>query len=223
MDTKALQLLSRFGIPPNSRGYCGKSEATEIIRNCIATGDCTGVVEQLKQFQTLRAYRELLAEIAGLDPFSYKVAEAYWIGNELLEKVPEGLYGLLLQKLGGNNLQAEPKRVILHHSFQVLWMGARELAGAVPNLTDWVNNCLVRWGKVVKTGQDEVKVEVNSITYEYQWVTTRETLPLDAKLTPDVEVGEYIAIHWRQIVKVLTVSELKNLIAWTNEVIESLR
>ena len=87
MDKKALQLISRFSLPPNALGYCGKDSAPEKFKRCVIEGKCAGLEKELKNFIVLHPYLKTISKITGKDLFSFQVAEAYWLGNNQLKKV----------------------------------------------------------------------------------------------------------------------------------------
>ena len=86
MDTAALQLESRFSLPPNSLGYCGKDTAPEKFKKCIILGECDGVEEEVSHFIVLYPYLKTLAKIMNLLELSYPVVEGYWLGNNYLSR-----------------------------------------------------------------------------------------------------------------------------------------
>lgn len=184
MDTKALQLSCQFALPPNALGYCGSKTGTKKLINCRDGKSCTGVKEELKKFIVLYPYLKTLGEIAKKDPFSYKVVEAYCLGNDLLKKVELKHYSLLLKnfkKQGGPDWLIKdlknhpPKQFIPTHAFQVLFVGVGRASGSVPFNRKTVNKCLIT-------------------------------------------IRGKTAYHWGKKIRVLTLTEQKNLVFWTKEV-----
>ncbi|MBU1016745.1 hypothetical protein KJ678_01100, partial [Patescibacteria group bacterium] len=96
-DIKALQLVSRFSLPPNYLGFCGKDSAAERLKKCVISGRCENVEEELSHFITLYPYLKTISEIIGLSAFSYPVIESYWLGNEELKKAKPEHFELLLE------------------------------------------------------------------------------------------------------------------------------
>jgi len=47
-------------------------------------------------------------------------------------------------------------------------------------------------------------------------------VPFNSILTPGLKTGDLVAVHWKQVIKILTAAEEKNLSFWTTEVIQSL-
>ena len=172
MDIKALQLEARFSLPPNSLGYCGKDSAAEKFKECIIHGKCKDVEEELKHFIVLYPYLETIAEIANLPVFSYEVIESYWIGSDLLKKVKPEDYDLLLKNFKKQGVpdsfikelqQKPPKVFIPNHLFQVLHVGVGRASGAVPFNLKSINNCMIRWGEVVKLIDGKAIINLHSL------------------------------------------------------------
>ena len=96
VSKKALQLNSRFTLPPNSLGYCGKNSASEKFKSCVVDGKCDEVEEEFKHFIALYPYLKTISKITCLPKFSYEVIESYWIGNDILLKAKKQDYDILL-------------------------------------------------------------------------------------------------------------------------------
>lgn len=174
MDTKALQLACQFALPPNSLGYCGSKTGTKRLKNCIESGVCDHVEEELKKFIVLYPYIKTIGEITGLNPFSYEVIEAYCLGNGLLEKIKNEHYEILLKNFEKQNVPSwlikelrdkPPKKFIPTHTFQVLFVGVGRASGSVPFNQKTINNCLItlrgnsayHWGKKIRILTKEEK------------------------------------------------------------------
>ena len=96
-NVEALQFESRFSLPPNSLGYCGKETAAHRFKECIINGKCWGVKKEVRNFIVLHPYLQTLSKITGLAMFDYKIIEGYWIGNDLLKKAKPEDYLMLLK------------------------------------------------------------------------------------------------------------------------------
>ena len=89
MDLKGLALCSRYSYPPNSLSLCGPDKKKDLNWYSIYQQTDKGTLEILSQFSTLYPYLTLIAQENKIkDPFNQKVVEAYWIGNNLLHKIP---------------------------------------------------------------------------------------------------------------------------------------
>ncbi len=172
MDIKALQLEARFSLPPNSLGYCGKDSASEKFKECIIHGKCKEVGEEVKHFIVLYPYLKTIAGITKLPVFSYEVIESYWIGNDLLKKAKPEHYAFLLKNFEKQGVpdffvkelqQKPPKVFIPNHLFQVLHVGVGRASGAVPFNLESINNCMIRWGEVVKIQNEKAVINLHSL------------------------------------------------------------
>jgi len=232
MDTKGLELASRFALPPNSLGYCGKGTAPEKFKACILNKKCKGVSKELDKFIVLAPYLKTLAKITGRHRHSQRVVEAYWLGNTELNKVGINDYNLLLQNLANQGVPAwfidelnnkAPKKFIPNHLFQILHVGVGKASGAVPFNLNSINNCMIRWGRVVRISRTKLSVNLNSLVKSgpsYKLKTKTEVFSYRLDFLPRLKVGAFVAVHWKQPVKILTENELTNLKYWTSKVIE---
>lgn len=233
MKNEALQLESRFSLPPNSLGYCGKKTAAFKFKACIINGKCDGVKKEVEKFIVLHPYLELLSKISGLNKFSSKIIEGYWIGNDLLKKAKPKDYLLLLkyfQKQGVPDFFVEelkdkqPKNFIPNHLFQVLHIGVGRASGAVPFNLKTINNCMIRWGKIQSIAKNNAIVKLNSLTAKnknsYKLKLINESVPFDKKIVPSLKKEDVVAVHWNMVVKILSENEIENLKYWTKEVIK---
>lgn len=234
MDKKALQLASRFSLPPNSLGYCGKNSAPEKFKACILGGDCDGVEGEISKFIVLYPYLKTLAKITRLSAFSYKVIEGYWIGNDILKTANPEDYKILLRNFLEQGVpdffvdelkERKPVVFIPNHLFQVLFIGVGRASGAVPFNLESINNCMIRWGRVEKIDNKFLYVNLNSLKKTgnyYTFFKKRGRFPYRNDFLPGLKLGDFIAVHWKQVVKKLTKEEVKKLEYWTKRVITTI-
>jgi hydrogenase maturation factor len=229
MDIKALQLEARFSLPPNSLGYCGRDSAAEKFKDCIINGKCKNVEEEVKHFIVLYPYLETIAEITKLPVFSYEVIEGYWIGNDLLKRAKPEHYDLLLKNFEKQGVpdffvkelkQKPPKIFIPNHLFQVLHVGVGRASGAVPFNLKSINNCMIRWGEVIRIQKEKVVINLYSLELKnktYKLIVNKETFPINTELVPGLKTGDIVVVHWNMAVKILTKDEEKKLKYWTKQ------
>lgn len=236
MDIDALKLTARFSMSPNKLGYCGLNTAESKFRKCILENKGEGVEEELEHFIVLNPYLETLKEVTKLPKFSYKVAEAYWLGNEELNKAKTEDYEILLKNFVKQGVpdwlieelrQKISKKFIPTHLFQVLHVGVGRASGSVPFNMKTINNCIVRWGivKSLKSKVESLKVELNSLEEsknKYKLKLIEEEVEIDEILNPGIENGDMVAVHWGRVAKKLTPEEVKKLEYWTREVLENI-
>jgi hypothetical protein len=236
MDTAALRLLSRFSLGPNQLGYCGRNTATGKLKHCVVKGDTLGVARELEKFIVLHPYLQTIASVAGKSKFSYSVAEAFWLGNSELEKAKPEHYDKLLGYFRAQGVpewlvaeleRKRPKKFIPLHLFQILHVGVGRASGSVPFNLESINNCMVRWGRVLTLNRKNkmVRVKLNSLakgkTGRYRLITKTEEPRYVPGFVPGMKTGDPIAVHWGLVTKVLTATEVRNLEKWTKRVLDA--
>jgi hypothetical protein len=234
MDTKALQLNSRFALPPNSLGYCGKDSAPEKFKSCVTKGDCKSAADEFKHFIVLWPYLKTISKITELPKLSYQAVESYWLGNDSLKKAKNKDYPILLGNFAKQGVpkwlveelkSKKPSKFIPTHLFQVLHVGVGRASGSVPYNIETINNCMVRWGKVTKMGKTQVMVELNSLKKvgkSFRLTKLEEKASLVPDFVPDLKLGETVIVHWKQMIKRLEQSEIEKIAYWTKEVLQAL-
>lgn len=230
---KALRFTCRFALPPNSLGYCGKESAPEKFKNCILGKGCWGVSGEIEKFIVLNPYLETISKIIKKDKFDYKVTEAYWFGNESLEKIKNSDYDLLLKNFAKQGVPSwfvdeltgkKPKRFIPTHLFQVLHIGVGKASGSVPYNIKTINNCMIRWGKVMKLGKKKLTVNLNSLKKskgKFGLIKQEGTFKYKVDLLTGLKKGDYVAVHWNRVVKRLSSNEVQKLEYWSRVVVAS--
>lgn len=233
IDVKALQLGSRFSIKPNSLGYCGRKSAVSITENCVINGKCKGVEDEFNNFIALNPYLETLSIILNLPKFSYEVIESYWLGNDQLKKVRTKDYEILLENFIKQGIPEffikeletkKPKKFIPFHLFQVLHIGVGKVSGSVPFNLESINNCMIRWGKVEKIIDKSAIIKLNSLINKknkYSLIFIKEKISINYDFTPNLKIGDVVAVHWKMIAKILTSIEKSNLSFWTRQVLKN--
>lgn len=157
-----LKIAVLYGLRPHLLGLCGPKEAArqQILKNFLR-GKISHrqILPVMKQFKGAYPYYELIARKNKIKTgsFSKKVVEAYWIGNELLEKITADDLrkmvadnfsgpGLLSKEIAAKKAAAIPDGTKPHHSFHVL------IIGSVTGSVDFRNTklkdiCRIGWEK----------------------------------------------------------------------------
>lgn len=237
-----LKLAVLFGLYPNQLGFCGsqKSSDKNIIHDWLRGKRIPEekIKKILQGFEGAFPYYKLIAESNSIkDPFDERVVSAYWIGNNLLEKVSiADLRAMIVKEFSKRGLLSEdiaekkakiiPRTSIPHHSFHVLVMGS--VTGRVVLKGKLLDLCRVSSGMVLKDAGSGKKVII-----EYQPLQkknakyifsrlTRQSIFLDKSFVPNVKIGDMVAIHWNHIVQILSERNLFFLRKCTKITMDSL-
>lgn len=235
-DLRGLQLVSRYSLPPNSLGYCGRGSAPEKFKRCIKTGICKDIPIEVEKFIVLHPYLNTIAKVLGASKTSHKVVEAYWLGNDHLKKFKKEHYDILLDNFLEQGVPdffvkelrtKKPKKFIPTHLFQVLHIGVGKSSGAVPFNMDSINNCMIRWGKVKNKDKNKGKhyatVELNSLkrnSGKYELTKRTERIEYDPDITGMINIGNIVTVHWKIVTKVLTEKETNSIKKWSKKTLE---
>jgi hypothetical protein len=210
-------LFGKYAFPPNQLGYCGPDDHPALLQYVAQRTVDRGLVELERRFEGAYPYLCLIAEANGVaDPFDERVVEAYWIGNQLLERVEarpmhESLrarfaprmksaeFGWLASKLEHG---ARP-----HHNFHVFDVYVR--AGLMKDeraariAVDTMDACRVSWGRVQAIEADTLLVERQPLVLSGGKLalgaaeSTRVTRQSGGQgLIGQVADGDDLSIHW---------------------------
>jgi len=209
----------RYGFMPNRLRYCGGDDNRTLFDYAIASATDPGLQQLLVQFTGAVPYLKLIARANDLaDPFDARVVEAYWLGNELLERVEvRQLYDSLRDRFG-KQLQGRTRDLVLgkapagarpHHSFHVLDVHSR--VGELPMSMHTLESCRVSWGRVRQVEGGELVVERQPLVLRNQKLVLGEpTLErvvrqVDGRGFADsAQPGDWVSIHWRWVCEVIT-------------------
>lgn len=222
----------RYAFMPNRLRYCGGDDNRTLFEYSLENARDGDLVPMLRKFTGALPYLRLIAranEIA--DPFDERVVEAYWIGNELLERVEvRQLYDALLERFG-KQLQGRTRDWVLgkapagarpHHNFHVFDVHSK--VGELDHTLETMDNCRISWGKVVGLEGAELVVERQPLLLSDGKLslgpaaTVRAVRQVDSKGFADAAaVGDWVALHWDWVCEVLTTRQKENLARFTDQ------
>lgn len=204
------RLFARYAYPPNELGYCGPDGADVLLS--AAGGGTADVRTRAEQFDGAWVYLRIIAAAVGIDdPLDERVVEAYWIGNELLEKVDIGPFGSTVRSaLGGEvgadwrTLERRDPAPVPHHSFQVFavypWVG---LLGRGDTARHVLDQCRIRTGTIESAAGEFVEVSYRPLTWDGGELGLGEPIRERVRwssagqaLAEAPEPGELVALHW---------------------------
>ncbi|WNI18882.1 DUF6390 family protein [Actinacidiphila sp. ITFR-21] len=222
MSAEGALLFARYAYPPNELGYCGPPDPAALLRPDAAAG----LRERARRFEGAWCYLEFLAEAAGLpDPLDARVVEAYWIGNDLLDRVdPAALVDRLADRFRGQcggTWREAAGRALAHHSFQVfeVYPWARLLgAGGHPTALSVLDRCRIRTGVVLGVDGGTATVESRPLAWDggapAPGPARRETVRWSAgglALIDAPAPGDRVALHWDWVCDVVTAEQAARL------------
>lgn len=209
-------LFARYAYPPNELGYCGPADADALLD--VAAGVGVGVRERARAFDGAWVYLETIAAATGLDPLDPRVVQAYWVGNELLDRVDPAAFGEHVRARFAGEHGADwavldgPHPAVPHHSFQVFtvypWVG---LLGRGDTALNVLDRCRIRDGEVIEVEGDEVVVRCRLLSWDGRSLRLGPPVPERARwaqngrsLLGAVAVGDVVALHWDWVCDRLT-------------------
>lgn len=243
------KIAALFGFRPHYLGLCGPTQARQqkllqkFLQGKITVAKMRPV---FRKFLSAYSYYKLIARSNKIkNPFDEKVVSAYWIGNELLDKVKTGdLRQMIAKEFGGPGLL--PKKIAIekagviphgskpHHSFHVLAIGS--VTGSVDfKNTKLKDLCRIGWGRVKKiknqprrpkgSGPRPEASEISNLVVQYQPLIGEKKIKLGKPvkkeiiwnkiLAPKVKTGDWVAFHWDYLAQILTKKDVKNLRKYT--------
>jgi hypothetical protein len=228
-----------YGFAPHNLGFCGpKEKQTKKFLNYLKTKKEEKKIRKIfENFEGAYSYYELIAKKNGIkDPFNERVVEAYWLGNELLDKVDLASLkelvrqrfsrpGLLPRKVAEEKAKNIPAGSLPHHSFHVLIIGS--VTGRVKLSGKLLDICRVGWGRVVRIMNYELGIKNNKtkVLVKYRPLVGEKKLRLGKPINKELDwnknlasrlkKGDWVSFHWNQVCEVLTKDQVRNLEKYT--------
>ena len=225
---------SRYAFGPNRLHYCGPDKSSEIKDYINDEASDGGLTQLLKQFETMYPYLVHIATANNIrDPLDGRVVEAYWVGNDLLDRVAKQdfylhlLDGLgLKKKLGTKNFSIVETKIgqgaVPHHSFHVLDIWKRTGHVERDHTVESMDACRISWGMVTSVVGPFVSVSSEPLLYVCGKLmlgasaTRKLTRHLEAEYDIEqLKVGDMVSIHWGVICEILTPRQVASLRKYT--------
>ena len=225
-----LLLFIRYAFMPNHLGYCGGNEDELLFEHATSGQGDPRLAPLLAKFTGAFPYLRVIASANGIgDPLDARVVEAYWIGNELLERVEaRHLYNSLEERFG-KQLSGKAREQILrkppqgarpYHFFHVVDVYRHvehEQVGMAA-----MESCRISWGRVTGVEDASLLVERRPLVLRDGKLalgrarTERVLRALSGKgFAEEVEIGDWVSIHWGWTCEVLDGRKLRNLERFT--------
>ena len=207
-------LFARYAYPPDEPGLGGPSGL-----RAVPDRETAGEIERrARLFEGAWTYLELLADALGTDdPLDVTVVESYWIGGELLERVPPAavvaqLEGRLGEAVG--TWRGATARARAHHSFEVFevlpWARMLHESKLSRALTE-LDRCRIRVGKVLDVDRGMLAAHTGLLGWDGTAVEENDTAIELLRWSPDGSArmprpapGDLVAVHADWVCDVLT-------------------
>lgn len=231
-----LNFCAKYAFKPNQLKYCGPSNERTLFEYASTGTVDQGLIELLEGFETMYPYLRLIARANAIrDPFDKRVVEAYWIGNELLNKVEmnELYMGLLDDHHLKKRLKIKYLNELLfkiplgakpHHSFHVLNIFIRTGKNQIKHTLSSMEKCLISSGQVKRIERglrgEKLIVEKESVGYKNgSFLIKKEIKRVDYKfkdqgLVDNIKAGDKVALHWDFVCDKLNSRQAKRLESW---------
>jgi hypothetical protein len=226
---------------PNRLGYCGPDENDVLFDALVRNKPTKELITALKGFQAAFPYLRFIAHSQGIDdPFDYRVVEAYWIGNDLLQNIaPNEFYDHLRKRFHKKFpkehikqlLQAQPFAAFPHHALHVF--NAFSTMGTAPDslasangpddkVAQLMDRCRISWGKVQGYENGSFLVEYEPVLRTNGKLRLGQAVQAEVlaevqgqKFLDGVKPGDWISSHWGFACTLLSATQVANLRKYT--------
>jgi hydrogenase maturation factor len=232
---------ARHSYMPNSLGYCGPDENEALFEAALQNKPTKKLVETLEQFKGAYPYQRFIAEASRIhDPFDYRVTEAYWFGNSLLDSIPpDAFYNHLKARLDKRFPSEHVKRFFDQQSYASFPNHALHVfnafsgMGTVPDsfasgqgpdhqVGRFMDQCRVSWGRVTGIEDQGLTVECEPVLRQAGKLVLgkpafkRIVRQVEGRgFVDDVQLGDWVSFHWGFAASILSESQVSNLRKYT--------
>jgi uncharacterized protein DUF6390 len=235
-------LAARHSFMPNRLGYCGPDENDLLFDSCLTNKRNEQLVDALRGFQAAYPYIRFIAESLGAqDPLDYRAVEAYWIGNDFLQKISPGdFYDHLIARFKSKFpkehikkfFEAKPFAPFPHHALHVF--NAFSTMGTVPEsfasgagtdetIGGLMDKCRISWGKVLEADEGgHLIVEYEPVQRLEGRLNLGKPVPTNVlaqvqgkSFVGGVRKGDWVSFHWGFACTILTPTQVANLRKYT--------
>jgi uncharacterized protein DUF6390 len=233
-------LFARYAYPPNALGYCGADVRRTLLEYGDARASDGGLAELARTFDGAWPYLTLIAGANGIaDPLDPRVVEAYWVGNELLDRVRPGdlarhvddRFGRRIGRARGHVVDAVAAGAVPHHCFHVFavypWLGLLR-TGVVDEPLHVLDRCRTTPAVVLRVDGDELVVRARPLLWDGAALRLGAPEPRTVRWREDglafvarPKPGHTVSLHWDFVCDVLTAPAARALAAATDRALRS--
>ena len=210
-------LFARYAYAPNELGYCGPAETQALFELGVTGSTDADVVGIARRFSGAWPYASVLAELAGIaDPLDERVMRAYWTGSDLLDEIDRTDFARKLLEViaaqAGHYWQHLSTELLPEaaptHGFHVfgVYPWTRLLAQLPDQALHVLDNCRIRWGRVMHLDGEHVVVRSRRLTWNGCSIGLAAAAPERVRLVadghsfvPDARAGDLVTLHWDSV------------------------
>lgn len=233
MNQSGLLRCARYAAPPNKLSYCGPDQTNDLAGYLRGGIEDRGLSDIMVHFQTLYPYLTLIAsENRVANPFDYRVVEAYWLGNSLLNRVSmRSFYGHLADSLGLKrklNMQELeliggkiPVGALPHHAFHVFNIFKRTGDLDATHTVATMDACRISWGKVIAVNcgllvtAQPLERRNNKLVLGCLQTRQVRTSFVEKTVLANIAPGDWVSFHWHEVCEVINQAQVANLEYYT--------
>jgi hypothetical protein len=213
--TAGALLFARYAYPPNALGLCGADATRTLLEYGAAGASDGGLVELARTFEGAWPYLRLIADANRIaDPLDTRVVEAYWVGNELLDKVTaQALARHVEERFRGRIgrswhavVDCVAAGAVPHHAFHVLavypWLGLLR-TGAVEEPMRVLESCRITPAVVAGVDGEHVAVRARPLVWTGTALDLGPWTERSARwsdggraLVAVPQPGDWVSLHW---------------------------
>lgn len=225
IETAGPLLFARYAYPPNALGLCGADSSRTLLEYGDAQASDAGLAELARTFDGAWPYLTLIAGANGIaDPLDRRVVEAYWVGNELLDRVqPAELARHVDERFRGRIGRAREHvfdvvaaGAVPHHCFHVFavypWLGLLR-TGVVDQPLHILDQCRTTPAVVQSVAGESLEVLARPLLWDDGAGALRLGDPAARTVRwqddglafmPQPFPGDHVSLHWDFVCDVLS-------------------
>lgn len=230
-------LFARYAYPPNALGLCGADSPGTLLEYGDAGESDGGLAELARTFEGAWPYLTLIAESNRLeDPLDPRVVEAYWVGNDLLARVPPAALARHVAERFRGRLGSAGESIpaivaagaVPHHCFHVFalypWLGLLR-SGIVDEPLRILDQCRTTPALVLSVDGETAEVLVEPLLWQDGRLRLGEPEPRGVRWRDGgrafarPQPGGLVSLHWDFVCDVLTTGAAARLAGVTRRVL----
>jgi uncharacterized protein DUF6390 len=223
-------LFARYAYAPNALGLCGADSPRTLLEYGAAGVSDGGLAGLARTFEGAWPYLTLIAGANAIaDPLDPRVVEAYWVGNELLDRVRPGELAHHIDDRFHRRLGRARECVFdvvaagapPHHCFHVFavypWLGLLR-SGAVDQPLHVLDQCRTTPAVVAGVEGESVRVLARPLCWDGSSLRLGPVADRVARwadgglaLVSPPNPGDWVSLHWDFVCDVLTPNAARRL------------